>query len=180
MSRSPRVGLRTAVAVAAAAPLALTLTVGAGAATVPAPELEQPVLESRVTDIIEVDGYEFRDLSKDGELDAYEDWRLPVDERVADLVAQMDLDEKAGLMLIDTLNAACEDGVRGTVPASADNFINTQHMHRFVFRNTVTGEDDAQCGGSGGGFQASTSVTPAEAAGFTNEVQEMSEADRKT
>ncbi|WP_251840547.1 glycoside hydrolase family 3 protein [Oceanitalea stevensii] len=178
MSRSPRVGLRTAVAAAAAAPLALTLTVGAGAATVPAPELEQPVLESRVTDIIEVDGYEFRDLSKDGELDAYEDWRLPVDERVADLVAQMDLDEKAGLMLIDTLNAACEDGVRGTVPASADNFINTQHMHRFVFRNTVTGEDDAQCGGSGGGFQASTSVTPAEAAGFTNEVQEMSEATR--
>ncbi|WP_152192807.1 glycoside hydrolase family 3 protein [Georgenia satyanarayanai] len=179
MSRSPRVGLRTAVAVAAAAPLALTLTVGAGAATVPAPaDPEQPELGSRVTDIIEVDGYEFRDLSKDGELDAYEDWRRPVDERVADLVAQMELDEKAGLMLIDTLNAACIDGVRGAVPESADSFVNTQHMHRFVFRNTVTGPEDAQCGSSGGGFQASTSVTPAEAAGFTNAVQEMSEATR--
>ena len=176
MSRSPRVGLRTAVAVAAAAPLALTLTVGAGAATVPAPELEQPELESRVKQIIEVDGYEFRDLNDNGELDPYEDWRLPVDQRVADLVEQMDLDHKAGLMLIDTLNAACEDGVRGTVPASADNFITNQHMHRFVFRNTVTGPEDAQCGGSAGGFQASTSVTPAEAAGFTNAVQEMSEA----
>lgn len=176
MSRSPRVGLRTAMAVTAAAPLALTLTVGAGAATVPAPELEQPELESRVKQIIEVDGYEFRDLNDSGALDPYEDWRLPVDQRVADLVEQMDLDHKAGLMLIDTLNAACEDGVRGTVPASADNFITNQHMHRFVFRNTVTGPEDAQCGGSGGGFQASTSVTPAEAAGFTNAVQEMSEA----
>jgi len=170
------VGLRTAVAVAAAAPLALTLSVGAGAAAAPATELEQPELGSRVKDTIEVDGYEFRDLNDNGELDAYEDWRLPVDERVADLVGQMALEEKAGLMLIDTLNAACIDGVRGAVPESADNFINQQHMHRFIFRNTVTGPDDAVCGEAGGGFRASTSVTPAEAAAFTNAVQEMSEA----
>ncbi|WP_454083337.1 glycoside hydrolase family 3 N-terminal domain-containing protein [Georgenia sp. Marseille-Q6866] len=179
MSRSPRVGLRTAVAVAAAAPLALTLTVGAGAATVPAPELEQPVLEMRSTkELIEVEGYEFRDLNDNGELDAYEDWRLPVDDRVADLIGRMELEEKAGLMLIDTLNAACVDGVRGAVPESADNFITSQHMHRFVFRNTVTGPDDAECGEAGGGFRASTSVTPGEAATFTNAVQEMSEATR--
>ncbi|WP_324653986.1 glycoside hydrolase family 3 protein, partial [Georgenia sp. H159] len=165
------------MAIAAATPLALSLAVGAGAATAPPPELVQPELGSQAN-IIRVDGYDFRDLDRDGELDDYEDWRLPVQQRVDNLVSLMRLEEKAGLMLIDTLNAACEDGVRGTVPESADNFINNQHMHRFVFRNTVTGPDDAVCGQPGGGFRASTSVTPAEAATFTNEVQRMAERTR--
>jgi len=155
----------------------LTLAVGAGAATEPG-HPDQPVLGAEVKDVITVSGLSFRDLNDNGGLDPYEDWRAPVSERVADLVGRMTLEEKSGLMLIDTLNAACADGVRGTVPASADNFINVQHMHRFVFRNTVTGPEDAVCGETGGGFQASTSVTPAEAAGFTNEVQRMSEATR--
>ncbi len=94
MSRTPRVGLRTAVATAAAAPLVLTLAVGAGAATTPPGDLEQPELEARVKEIIEVDGYQFRDLNDNGELDPYEDWRLPTPERVADLVGQMSLVEK--------------------------------------------------------------------------------------
>ncbi|MEE6294807.1 glycoside hydrolase family 3 protein [Georgenia wangjunii] len=160
-------------------PLVVAMAAGAGAvpAAVPGGDAAAQV-ESRVKDVITVDGAQFRDLDDDGELDDYENWRLPVSERVTDLVGQMTLEEKAGLMLIDTLNAACEDGERGTVPASADNFINNQHMHRFVFRNTVTGPDEAQCGATGGGFQASTSVTPAEAATFTNAVQEMSEATR--
>src|SRR3712207_9159680 len=40
-----------------------------------------------------------------GKLDPYENWRLPVDVRVADLVRQMTLAEKAGMLLINTLNA---------------------------------------------------------------------------
>ena len=35
--------------------------------------------------IIEVDGYAFKDLNRNGELDAYEDWRRPSKERAADL-----------------------------------------------------------------------------------------------
>src|SRR5699024_8325041 len=103
---------------------------------------------------------------------------LTAAERTADLVEQMTLEEKAGLMLIDTLNAACEDGVRGTVPPEGADYIDNQYMHLFVFRNTVAGPEDATCGEEGGGFAASTVVTPAEAAVFTNEVQEMSEATR--
>ncbi len=38
----------------------------------------------------------FRDLNKNGRLDPYEDPRRPVEERVADLLAQMTLEEKAG------------------------------------------------------------------------------------
>lgn len=45
-----------------------------------------------------VDGERFRDLNKNGELDPYEDRRLAVEERVEDLLAQMTVEEKAGLM----------------------------------------------------------------------------------
>jgi beta-glucosidase len=44
------------------------------------------------------DGFRFRDLNKNGRLDPYEDPRRPIDERVEDLLAQMTLEEKAGLM----------------------------------------------------------------------------------
>ena len=40
----------------------------------------------------------FRDLNGNGRLDPYEDPRRPVDERVDDLLGQMTLEEKAGLM----------------------------------------------------------------------------------
>ena len=66
-----------------------------------------PTLEARAKQIITVTGRQFKDLNANGELDVYEDWRKPVDARVADLVEQMTLEEKAGLMLIDTVNAAC-------------------------------------------------------------------------
>src|SRR5512139_3796995 len=45
-----------------------------------------------------VDGKIYRDLNKNGKLDPYEDARCPIDERVQDLLAQMTLEEKAGLM----------------------------------------------------------------------------------
>lgn len=47
---------------------------------------------------------EFRDLNKNDTLDAYEDWRLPVDKRIDDLIAKMSLDEKVGLMFPVILN----------------------------------------------------------------------------
>lgn len=49
--------------------------------------------------IIEVDGYAFKDLNGNGVLDPYEDWRLPIEERIADLVKRMSVEEIAGLML---------------------------------------------------------------------------------
>ncbi|APA63725.1 glycoside hydrolase family 3 protein [Maribacter sp. 1_2014MBL_MicDiv] len=49
--------------------------------------------------IIAQDRYAFKDLNKNGTLDAYEDWRLPVNERAQDLAKQMSLEDIAGLML---------------------------------------------------------------------------------
>ena len=49
--------------------------------------------------ILTVDGLAFKDLNRNGKLDKYEDWRLPVDERAKDLASQMSLEQIAGLML---------------------------------------------------------------------------------
>lgn len=49
--------------------------------------------------ILEADGYAFKDLNRNGKLDPYEDWRLPVEERIKDLVGQMSVEQIAGLML---------------------------------------------------------------------------------
>ncbi|MDT0167206.1 glycoside hydrolase family 3 N-terminal domain-containing protein [Actinotalea sp. AC32] len=139
-----------------------------------------PDVEARVKPVLEQGQREFRDLNANGSIDAYEDWRRPVEERVADLVQRMTLEEKAGLMLIDTLNAECDTatGQRGVLGANAVGYVTEQHMHRFIFRNTVTSADRAVCGAPGGGFGASTSVTPAEAATYMNTVQELSEGTR--
>ena len=48
-----------------------------------------------------IDGYTFRDLNKNGKLDTYEDARQPVEARVNDLLGQMSLDEKAGMLFIN-------------------------------------------------------------------------------
>ena len=59
----------------------------------------QPKLEARKAPIINQDGLQFKDLNKNGVLDRYEDWRLPIDKRIDDLLSKMTLEEKAGLMV---------------------------------------------------------------------------------
>ncbi|USQ80198.1 cell wall-binding repeat-containing protein [Ornithinimicrobium faecis] len=184
MTQRSRRTLRGVAATGAA--LTLTLGVVGGGQAAPnvptspegTPAVEQPELESRVKEIIEQDGLQFRDLNSNGDVDPYEDWRLSSADRATDLVEQMTLEERAGLMLIDTLNADCTDGQRGTLGENAEPYILGEHMHRLIFRNVVTSPDQAECGEGGGGFQASTSLTPAEAATYMNAVQELSESSR--
>jgi beta-glucosidase len=49
--------------------------------------------------IMERDGLKFKDLSKDGQLYPYEDWRLPTGDRARDLASRMTIEQIAGLML---------------------------------------------------------------------------------
>ncbi len=76
--------------------------------------------------LIQVDGFAFKDLNRNGKLDLYEDWRQGDNERAADLSKLMTPDEIAGLMVYDgslannisskldeTQTAALNDGVRG-------------------------------------------------------------------
>ncbi len=64
----------------------------------------QPVLGVRSVAIIEKRGLKFKDLNKNGKLDKYEDWRLTPEERSKDLLSKMSVKEKAGFMLINSLN----------------------------------------------------------------------------
>jgi beta-glucosidase len=49
--------------------------------------------------IITKDNQAFKDLNKNGKLDPYEDWRLPVETRAVDLAKRMSVEQIAGLML---------------------------------------------------------------------------------
>ncbi len=59
--------------------------------------------------LLQADGLTLRDLNKNGRIDPYEDPRRPIEERVEDLLAQMTLEEKAGLMF-HTIMAVGQDG----------------------------------------------------------------------
>ncbi|HMP31376.1 MAG TPA: glycoside hydrolase family 3 N-terminal domain-containing protein, partial [Saprospiraceae bacterium] len=67
-----------------------------------AQKLPQPELGRKTVNFIKKGGYQFKDLNKNGKLDAYEDWRLPVERRIANLISLMTLEEKIGFMMIST------------------------------------------------------------------------------
>ncbi len=141
------------------------------AACAHSPTPSQPPVLARSKPLLNIDGLKFKDANANGKLDAYEDWRRPVDARVADLVAQMTLVEKAGLMLIDTLNGGCE----GAVSARGEAFVKQQQMHRFIIRNVVNAQGTCN---PDAGIRAGSQLTPQQAAKFTNGVQALAEASR--
>lgn len=51
--------------------------------------------------IIDVDGYAFKDLDRDGVLAPFEDWRLPMEERVADFSKRYHLIQKGNLLFYE-------------------------------------------------------------------------------
>jgi beta-glucosidase len=77
---------------------------------------KQPQLVSRSTALIQSQGLNFKDLNKNGKLDAYEDWRLSNDKRAKNLLSLMSLEEKVGFMLISTARMKND---RGTEPGAA-------------------------------------------------------------
>ncbi|WP_138420104.1 S-layer homology domain-containing protein [Aquibacillus sediminis] len=95
------------------------------------PEIEVAKEELLLT----VEGKKFRDANADGDLDPYEDWRLPVDERVADLVERMSIEQKSGLMLINT-HQMIEDRENGVYVEDNDPMIVDKDMRYVIFRQT--------------------------------------------
>jgi beta-glucosidase len=63
--------------------------------------------------ILDEKGLKFKDLNKNGKLDRYEDWRLPVDERAKNLASLMSVEQIAGLMLYSS---------HQSIPAAAGGF----------------------------------------------------------
>ena len=64
-------------------------------------------------------GYQFRDLNKNGKLDIYEDRRAPINDRIDDIIRQMTLEEKAGLMFI-TMIGMGNDGALSEMPSISE------------------------------------------------------------
>ncbi len=77
--------------------------------------------------LLTVDGMSFRDLNKNGRLDPYEDTRLPVADRVADLLRQMTLEEKCGLMMHPMINAG-KDGELVEAPSGMSPLTTTERV----------------------------------------------------
>lgn len=77
----------------------------------------------------------FRDLNKNGRLDPYEDSRLPIEERVADLLGQMTLEEKAGLMFHAMIgmnpDGTLQDGMGGFGPIFTTRMVAEQKLNHF-------------------------------------------------
>src|ERR1039457_6967937 len=100
-------GRRSFNSVSVALALAVAFAIASMQAAGTAPK--QPKIDARVAPWLKVGDLSFKDLNRNGVLDPYEDWRLPVDRRVADLLSRMTLEEKAGLMQITSLNAGSLD-----------------------------------------------------------------------
>jgi beta-glucosidase len=66
----------------------------------------QPNLGFRSVKTLKIKDLEFKDLNKNGKLDKYEDWRLPQETRIKDLISKMTIEEKIGFMIISTTRLA--------------------------------------------------------------------------
>lgn len=151
---------------------AAALLVGHAVVAVPMARAQTQV-RARAKQTLVIDHLVFKDLNANGRLDPYEDWRLPVAARVRDLAGRMTLAERAGMLLITTLNA--EEG--GRLSDRGVRLIRDEKMTRFVFRNTVTATPRPPAPARAGGF-GGADVTAYDAAQFTNLVQELAEGTR--
>lgn len=96
-------------------------------------ERVQPQLEARSAPILEIDGYQFKDLNQNGVLDPYEDWRLPVETRVENLLSLMTLEEKAGLMMHPGIgmgaDGSLDENTNWFTPPTTDSIVNKKIVH---------------------------------------------------
>ena len=58
-----------------------------------------PTIGVTLVGVIQQDGLYFKDSDNDQELDAFEDWRLSTDERVADLLTKLNREQRVGLLV---------------------------------------------------------------------------------
>ncbi|MBS1857445.1 MAG: glycoside hydrolase family 3 C-terminal domain-containing protein [Acidobacteria bacterium] len=118
----------SSIAISAALALAAALAIASLRAAGTAPR--QPKIGARVSPVLKAGNLSFKDLNHNGVLDPYEDWRLPVEKRVADLVSRMTLEEKAGLMQITSFNAG-----------SLDDYLNQRRIRYLILRDNLSARE---------------------------------------
>ncbi|WP_294135179.1 glycoside hydrolase family 3 N-terminal domain-containing protein [Sphingobium sp.] len=103
---------------------------------------------------------DWRDLNHNGRLDRYEDSRAPIDARIENLLGQMTLAEKAGMLLHGTLpTPGSSIGFAGTIydADATAKLLNDRHISSFITRLVVS---------------------PSELAAQNNAVQKLAEVGR--
>ena len=78
--------------------------------------------------ILNDNGYQFRDLNKNGELDVYEDKRQNIENRITDLLLQMNLNEKVGMMWHPPIGVGKNGEVLGKPNPAALNFVSSWNV----------------------------------------------------
>ena len=80
-------------------------------------------------------GHRYRDLNGNGRLDPYEDSRIPVEDRVTDLLSQMTLEEKTGLLFHPGIpigrRGSVVDGFHPMKIAPSTELVAEQHVRHF-------------------------------------------------
>lgn len=125
--------------------------------------------------LIQVDGYAFKDLDRDGKLDGYEDWRLDNEKRAKDLAAQMTAEEMTPLFthggwtsfdekLGDDDKAYIDGGARAGVTRSAATEGNTKLAVKWSNMLQKTCESTGKWG-----IPATVSVDPSNISGLLDQ-----------
>jgi beta-glucosidase len=115
-------------------------------------------------------------MNRNGQIDGYEDWRLPVDMRIADLVLRMTLEEKVGLMLHPSvenfmgpdgavLDQAASGGGAAASPLGAERQFHASPRDLILERNIRW-------------MQVRVSDRPEVAARWANNLQDLAESSR--
>ncbi len=153
----------------------------------------QPVIVAMKTPTLRVGKLSFKDLNKNNKLDKYEDWRLPVDVRIKDLVSQMTIEEKLGFMLISTTRMGGDqvfaNGVQGGGPRptitegfNEEDLVQTTNM----FTRKPLGAPNMSAAGTTKGvkqyhlrhFILRANASPEIMAKWSNNLQELCESTR--
>ncbi|HET8765935.1 MAG TPA: glycoside hydrolase family 3 N-terminal domain-containing protein [Pedococcus sp.] len=90
------------------------------------------------------DGVEYRDLNRNGRMDPFEDPRLPVEERVADLLPRLSLEEKAGLMFHTVIEAGADGTVKEAPGAISKSPTSEVVLRKHLTHFNVHALDDAR------------------------------------
>jgi len=154
-----------------------------------AQKVSQPDLGAKKASIISVGKLKFKDLNKNNKLDAYEDWRLPVEARIKNLVAQMTLEEKVGFMLISTTRLSGDYSFQQNAPkAEIGNGFNEEDLVQTVnmfTRKPLQIPNMASAGTTKGvnqfhlrHFILRANTSPKILAEWSNNLQEICEASR--
>ncbi|MEM7374262.1 MAG: glycoside hydrolase family 3 N-terminal domain-containing protein [Bacteroidota bacterium] len=111
-------------------------------------------------------GFSYRDLNKNGQLDPYEDSRKSTETRVEDLLSQMNLEEKAGLMFI-TIIANSGDGSIMDMPSPSNPFSFLSPTNSFMLGKQRMNH-----------FNIFATASPIATATWHNNIQQLAERTR--